>query len=311
MSTNAHEAFKGKWLGVPRGAGLPILALCGILLTAVGVCLNAPDASPANQVERPAESVYQATIAGAGIIEPRSRNIQVGSHLPGIVAKVFVEAGDTVREGESLFALDDRSYRAEREVRRAAEQLAQAQLAEATTLLKMAESIQGVGVISRENREKRRHAFEISRARVTQAKAVLAAIDSDIERLTVTAPINGTVLQIDAEVGEAVSADAGSHPIMILGDVEEFFVRVDIDENDVWRFSPGTGATGHLKGRSTLSVPLRFVRTEPFIIPKRSLTGSTTERVDTRVLQVLYAFKPGDLRAYVGQQMDVFVNAPG
>jgi HlyD family secretion protein len=311
MSTNAHEAFKGKWLGVPRGAGLPILALCGILLTAVGVCLNAPDASPANQVERPAESGYQATIAGAGIIEPRSRNIQVGSHLPGIVAKVFVEAGDTVREGESLFALDDRSYRAEREVRRAAEQLAQAQLAEATTLLKMAESIQGVGVISRENREKRRHAFEISRARVTQAKAFLAAIDSDIERLTVTAPINGTVLQIDAEVGEAVSADAGSHPIMILGDVEEFFVRVDIDENDVWRFSPGTGATGHLKGRSTLSVPLRFVRTEPLIIPKRSLTGSTTERVDTRVLQVLYAFKPGDLRAYVGQQMDVFVNAPG
>lgn len=98
---------------------------------------------------------------------------------------------------------------------------------------------------------------------------------------------------------------------MIIGDVEEFFVRVDVDENDVWRFSPGADATGHLKGRSSLSVPLRFVRTEPFIIPKRSLTGSTTERVDTRVLQVLYAFNPAALHAYVGQQMDVFIQVAG
>ena len=45
-------------------------------------------------------------------------------------------------------------------------------------------------------------------------------------------------------------------------------------------------------------------------MPKRSLTGDATERVDTRVLQVLYAFDRGDLPLYVGQQMDVFVEAP-
>jgi HlyD family secretion protein len=311
MSTNANQAPNRIPVRIPRGAGLPILALCGVLLTALAIGLNAPEARPASQGERPAQSGYHVTIAGAGIIEPRSRNIQIGSHLPGIVAKVFVEAGDTVRKGDPLFALDERSYRAERDVRRAAERLAQAQLAEATTLLEMAESIKGAGAISREERERRRYAFEISRARVSQAEAALAGIDTDIARLTVTAPINGTVLQIDAEVGEAVSAEAGSQPIMIIGDVEEFFVRVDVDENDVWRFSPGADATGHLKGRSSLSVPLRFVRTEPFIIPKRSLTGSTTERVDTRVLQVLYAFNPAALHAYVGQQMDVFIQVAG
>jgi len=45
-------------------------------------------------------------------------------------------------------------------------------------------------------------------------------------------------------------------------------------------------------------------------VPKRSLTGDSTERVDTRVLQVLYRFDRGDLPVYVGQQMDVFVEAP-
>ena len=51
------------------------------------------------------------------------------------------------------------------------------------------------------------------------------------------------------------------------------------------------------------------MRVEPYIIPKRSLTGGTTERVDTRVLQVLYAFTPEVLGAYVGQQLDVFIEA--
>jgi HlyD family secretion protein len=59
-----------------------------------------------------------------------------------------------------------------------------------------------------------------------------------------------------------------------------------------------------------LETPVQFVRFEPYVVPKRSLTGDTTERVDTRVLQVLYQFHPGDLPVYVGQQMDVFIDAP-
>jgi hypothetical protein len=53
---------------------------------------------------------------------------------------------------------------------------------------------------------------------------------------------------------------------------------------------------------------LDFVRVEPYVVPKRSLTGDNTERIDTRVLQVIYKVKdPGD-NLYVGQQVDVFVN---
>jgi hypothetical protein len=96
---------------------------------------------------------------------------------------------------------------------------------------------------------------------------------------------------------------------MILGDTRELHVRVDIDENDSWRFLPGAPAKGFIKGNSSLNTELRFVRVEPYIIPKRSLTGGTTERVDTRVLQVLYAFTPDGLDAYIGQQLDVFIEA--
>ena len=51
------------------------------------------------------------------------------------------------------------------------------------------------------------------------------------------------------------------------------------------------------------------MRFEPYVVPKRSLTGESTERVDTRVLQVIYAFDRGTMPVYVGQQMDVYVEA--
>ena len=46
-----------------------------------------------------------------------------------------------------------------------------------------------------------------------------------------------------------------------------------------------------------------------YYLTKRSLTGDTTERVDTRVLQAIYAFRPNDFPAFVGQQVDVFIKA--
>ena len=72
---------------------------------------------------------------------------------------------------------------------------------------------------------------------------------------------------------------------------------------------PGAAATGACAGTPTLKTPLRFVRFEPFVVPKRSLTGDSTERVDTRVLQVIYRVERDDLPLFVGQQIDVFIDA--
>ena len=54
---------------------------------------------------------------------------------------------------------------------------------------------------------------------------------------------------------------------------------------------------------------MKFVRVEPFVIPKHSLTGESTERVDTRVLQVIYAIDTGGRKLFAGQQLDVFIDA--
>jgi hypothetical protein len=68
-------------------------------------------------------------------------------------------------------------------------------------------------------------------------------------------------------------------------------------------------AVGYLRGNKAINASLKFVRFEPYVIPKVSLTGESTERVDTRVLQAIYSFERGDLPIYVGQQMDVYIDA--
>ena len=126
--------------------------------------------------------------------------------------------------------------------------------------------------------------------------------------MTVRAPVAGEVLQLNARKGE-FAASAGGAPLLVLGDTRTLHVRVDVDENDAWRVLAGARAVVSVRGASSLSTPARFVRIEPLVVPKRSLTGASVERVDTRVLQVLFAFEREKLPVFVGQQMDVMIEA--
>lgn len=151
----------------------------------------------------------------------------------------------------------------------------------------------------------------VAQANVDAARAQVEQVKTDIERLTVKAPVDGTVMQCNVRVGEFAQAGALSTPLVLFGDLSTMHVRVDIDENDAWRLSTSARATAYVRGNASISTALRFVRLEPYVVPKKSLTGESTERVDTRVLQVLYAFDPKGLPIYVGQQMDVYIEDSG
>ncbi len=151
--------------------------------------------------------------------------------------------------------------------------------------------------------------LEVARAAVLQAESQVASIQIGLERLTVRALTDGEVLQVDIRPGQ-FAAMTWREPLIILGDVNRLHVRVDIDENDLFLFERGADAIATLKGKTQVRFPLQFVKVEPYVVPKKSLTGDNTERVDTRVLQVVYALP--DRRpfpVYVGQQMDVFLKA--
>jgi multidrug resistance efflux pump len=147
----------------------------------------------------------------------------------------------------------------------------------------------------------------IARATVEQARAQIEQTKADLERSLVRASVDGQVLQVNVRPGEYAGAPPGQ-ALVVLGNLKRLHVRVDIDENDIPRFKPGAPAKAAPRGDPTQQFPMSFVRVEPYVIPKKSLTGDNTERVDTRVLQVIYAVDASDQPIYVGQQLDVFID---
>lgn len=211
---------------------------------------------------------------------------------------------------------------------------AEAQLADANTQLRLMEAVVDQRAIRREDLERRRRAVDISSAKLREAKASLALVEAgtwapdlqvartelaqaqaqvrrvqaELDRLTITAPIAARVLQCRLRAGEYAQAGQLANPLLLLGNVDQLHLRADVDEKDAWRVKAQAPATASVRGNPNQRFPLSFVRFEPYVVPKRNLTGDATERVDTRVLQVIYRL-PAETQLYVGQQMDVYIAA--
>lgn len=150
----------------------------------------------------------------------------------------------------------------------------------------------------------------IARTDLAQAQRQLFQTQLELDRLTVRAPISGEVLQLNIHKGEMAASTPNSPPPVVLGQTNKLHIRAEVDENDAWRVDPSRPAVAFLRARRDISTSLRFVRLEPYVIPKKNLTGESAERVDTRVLPVIYELQSPALRLFVGQQLDVFIDAP-
>lgn len=281
---------------------VPALGIVGFIWAVYYVnVLAKPPAMEPVALGEPAPNPFAQAISGSGLVEASSRNIAVGSYLSGIIAHVYVQPGQDVQAGDPLFALDSRTAEAELA-------LARANAADAADMLRRGEGVkQGVG-ISGDTLARRRFAAESANARLQAAEVML-------DKQTVRAPVAGRIFQVNLAVGEAVNVNAPSSgtPLLVMGTVDPLYVRISLDENDAWRYVAGLPATGAVRGNQQLTFPLKFVRVEPYVVPKRSLTGATSERVDTRVLDVMYEVQTNaDGKAvplFPGQQIDVFIEA--
>ncbi len=302
---------------------LPLIGVLAAGWATYSIARTAPRRERTDPPSGPPVSDFRDTVAAVGVIEASTENIAIGTPLSGIVPKVFVRAGDAVRSGDPLFELDTRQLRAELEVRRQARAVAgsrarvtDARLDDLRRQLAFAEQVKDKRAISSEEISRRRSAVQTAEAEQAEAQAQVAAADSqframavEIERSTVRSPIDAEVLQVKLRVGEFAAAAAVASPLILLGRSKPLHVRVDVDEHEGWRVQAGATAVGRLRGNAEMKTPLSFVRFEPFVVPKRSLTGDSTERVDTRVLQVLYKVERDDLPLFVGEQLDVFIDA--
>jgi HlyD family secretion protein len=287
----------------------PLLAVIGLTLSISTVIHGNQTPPVVPPYAQPAKAPFDSYVAGAGMVETITENIEIGTPVSGIVSALYVKWGDRVKSGDPLFKIDDRDLQGQLLVAVAKVKEDEASLAKTRNLLKVAEGLRQGSSISGVEMDNRRFDAVINEAVLGSASAEVEQIKIEIGRRTIRAPISGRVLQIKIRLGEFALSGTLSTPLMLLGDDTRLHVRVDIDENDAWRVRTGAPAMAFVRGNADLKTAMQFERFEPYVVPKVSLTGQSTERTDTRVLQVIYSFDPKAVLVYVGQQMDVFIQA--
>src|SRR5262245_48721130 len=267
---------------------LPTIALAALLFGVMSIVRSQPKREVTTPPSPPPMSSYGQTVAAVGLVETSTENIAVGTEIGGVVTNIYVEIGSRVKAGDPLFSIDSRATRAELATRQAAVQVAEAELAEAKYQFELGQRLAEQKVLSLEENRNRGYAAQKAEAQLAQARAQLSSTETDLDRLTVRAPVDGQVLQVKVHLGEFAPTGVLQTPLILLGNVDKLHVRVDVEEHEAWRIRPKAKAAASVRGNSDLKTPLTFVRFEPFVVPKKSLTGDSTERVDTRVLQVIY-----------------------
>ncbi len=138
-----------------------------------------------------------------------------------------------------------------------------------------------------------------------------------LEKYTLRAPVDGVVLAVQATVGSYVSPQGaygtyteGFGPLVVMGGPErELEVRCSVDEILVHRLPPPSKLKAVMFIQGTdIRIPLTYVRLQPYVSPKIELSNEREERVDVRVLPVIFRFqKPKGLNLFPGQLVDVYI----
>ena len=96
---------------------------------------------------------------------------------------------------------------------------------------------------------------------------------------------------------------------MLVGNTEEIYLKVSVNQLDDSAFRPTANAVAFLRGDPKTQFRLEFVRLLPFLINKQNFNNQITDKTDTRVLQIIYRIQTSDHLIFIGQQMDVFIEA--
>jgi HlyD family secretion protein len=238
--------------------------------------------------------------------EPRPEALEVSAAQVVSATATLKNAQDELDKQERAYAIDARSVSLEAlDNARNAKKIAEANLKVAERQYDLTKA----GAWSYDIQNQERQYAALSKA--------YAASEALLGQYTIRAPADGVVMSIQAAVGSYVSPQGaydsytqGLDPLVVMGAPQDNLeVRAYIDEILVHRLPDPAKMDAQMFVRGTdIHLPLSFLRIQPFISPKIELSDQRQERVDVRVLPVIFRFaKPKGVNLYPGQLVDVYV----
>ena len=215
------------------GITIGIVAIGGVAYSA----LNQPPAENAYVpiTDAAFRGTYSNEVDAKGTLEPLSSTV-VSPTIDGTIATVNVSAGQAVAKGDVLMTIkNDELDRAIAEAARSVE-AAKADLATAK---------RGTEVVD----EGGNTTYEVSQDNVDAAKRALAAAQEGYDQAvakaaerTVTAPCNGNIVEMNAQVGASATGVESGKSLMQIADLSQMKVTVQVSEEDIAKVAVGQTA---------------------------------------------------------------------
>ncbi|MGO9709357.1 MAG: HlyD family secretion protein [Polyangiaceae bacterium] len=238
--------------------------------------------------------------------QPRKENLEIAEAQVEVAQANLKTATDTLGKQQASYQLDPESVSKDAlDNAINAQKVAKANLDMAMRQLDLSKA--GAWVFDIRNQEKQVEAL-------SKAYAASSAL---LAKYTIKAPADGIVMSIASAVGSYVSPQGaydtytqGFDPIIVMSSTKGTLdVRCYIDEILIPRLPPPEKLTAEMSIRGTKTkIPLEFVRLQPYVSPKIELSNERLERVDLRVLPVIFRFAPPPgVQVFPGEMVDVYI----
>ncbi|MCK6524976.1 efflux RND transporter periplasmic adaptor subunit [Myxococcota bacterium] len=180
-----------------------------------------------------------STVSATGTLEA-VRTVEVGTQVSGLIAELGADFNDTVKAGQVMARLDRRLLEAAVAAAKAEVDLREANAVQAKHALTRAEALRAQGAVSEEELETAAVAVAVADAQRRAAAVELDRARANLSYATITAPIDGTVIRRDVEVGQTVNAGTSAPTLFLLaGDLTQMRILAAVDESDIGKVKQG------------------------------------------------------------------------
>lgn len=168
-----------------------------------------------------------------------TRKVKLGTTVTGVVANVYVNAGDKVKANDILVALDDRVLKANVEKAKAGLEARIRLHDEAERELERNNELYDRTVLSEHELETARIGFASAVASLKSAEAAKTRAEVDLQRSQIRAPFDGIVIERHAEVGQTIISEQQADTLVVLAEAGKMMVNVLTPIASVNKLKPG------------------------------------------------------------------------
>lgn len=197
----------------------------------------------------------ESSVTALGTLQPR-RYVDVGAQASGQIRKLHAEAGDEVRQGQLLVEIDPSTQQAKLDAGRFSIENLKAQLAEQRAQFVLAQQqyqrqhdLAAAGATRQEDLQAAQAQLKVTQARIDmyqaqirQAQASLRSDEAELGYTRIYAPMDGTVVAVDAREGQTLNAQQQTPLILRIAKLSPMTVWAQVSEADIGKVKPGMTA---------------------------------------------------------------------